>query len=167
VKLFLNGKEIGSQDLNESNALKAEFTVPYGPGDLKAIVYEGSTETGSITFTTAGKAHKLILTPERPRLNTGGDDVGYVMLSVVDEAGRPVPDAVVPVTFSVDGAAEIMGVGNANPKDVASFQQPHRDTFHGACLLVVRPRGEPGKIVIRAESAGLLPATTELEAASS
>jgi beta-galactosidase len=56
-------------------------------------------------------------------------------------------------------------VGNANPKDVASFRQPHRDTFHGACLLVVRPRGESGKIIIRAESAGLLPATSELEAA--
>ena len=167
VKLFLNGKEIGSQDLSESNALKAEFTVPYGPGDLKAIVYEGSSETGSITFSTAGKAHKLILTPDRRKLITGGDDVGYVMLNVVDEAGRPVPDAVVPVTFSVDGAAEIIGVGNANPKDVASFRQPHRDTFHGACLLVVRPRKGPGKIMIRAESAGLLPAASELESASS
>jgi len=90
-----------------------------------------------------------------------------VMLNVVDEADRPVPDAVVPVTFSVDGAAEIIGVGNANPKDVASFRQPHRDTFHGACLLVVRPRKGPGKIMIRAESAGLLPAASELESASS
>ena len=167
VKLLLNGKEIGSQDLGESNKLKAEFTVPYGPGDLKAIVYDGNSETGSITFSTAGKAHALILTPDRRELSTSGDDLGYVMLNVVDEAGRPVPDAVVPVTFSVDGAAELLGVGNANPKDVASFRQPHRDTFHGACLLVARPRGESGKIIIRAASAGLLSATAELEAVSS
>jgi beta-galactosidase len=166
VKLLLNGKEVGSQDLTESNALKAEFTVPYGPGELKAIAYEGGSETGSMTFTTAGKAHKLVLTPDRRKLNTGGDDVGYVMVNVVDEAGQPIPDAVVPVTFSIDGAAAIIGVGNANPKDVASFQQPHRDTFHGACLLVVQPRGQSGKIMIRAESAGLLPATVELEAVS-
>lgn len=167
VKLLLNGKEVGSQDLSESNALKAEFTVPYSPGDLKAIVYEGSTETGSITFTTTGKAHKLILTPDRRKLNTNGNDVSYVMLNVVDEAGRPIPDAVVPITFSVNGPAEIIGIGNGNPTDVGSFRQPHRDTFHGACLLVVQQRGESGKILIRADSAGLMPATVELEATSS
>ena len=47
----------------------------------------------------------------------------------------------------------------------ASFQ-PHHNTFHDACLLVVQPRDESGKIIIRAESAGLLPAIAELEAAS-
>lgn len=167
MKLLLNGKEVGSQDLNESNALKAEFTVPYGSGELKAITYEGSSETGSITFTTAGKAHKLVLTPDRHKLDTGGDDVGYVMLNVVDEAGKPVPDAVVPVTFSIDGAAEIIAVGNANPKDVARFQQPHRDTFRGACRLVIQPRGESGKIMIYAESPRVFSATAELEAVSS
>jgi len=166
VKLLLNGKEIGSQDLSESNMLKADFTVPYGPGELKAIVYEGSSQTGSITLSTVGKAHKMILTPDRRKLNTNGDDVGYVMLTVADEGGRPIPDAVVPVTFSVDGAAEIIGVGNANPKGVASFQQPHRDTFHGQCLLVVRPRRESGKIIVRAESVGLLAAVAELETVS-
>jgi len=167
VKLLLNGKEIASKDLSESNALKAEFVVPYSPGELKAIAYEGSSEKGSITFTTATKAHRLILTPDRRKLNTGGDDLGYVMLDVVDEAGRPVPDAVVPVTFTVDGAAELIAVGNANPKDVASFQQPHRNTFHGKCLAVLRPLGKPGKIRIRAESPGLSPSTVDLEAALS
>jgi beta-galactosidase len=120
-----------------------------------------------MTCATEGKPYKLVLTPDRRNVSTNGDDLGYVMLTVEDEAGRLVPDAVVPVTFSVGGAAEIVGVGNANPKDVASFQQPHRDTFQGACLLVVRPRSESGKIIIRAESAGLLPAIAELEAASS
>ena len=31
VKLLLNGKEVGSKELNEKDALKAEFSVPYDP----------------------------------------------------------------------------------------------------------------------------------------
>ncbi len=39
AKLFLNGKELGSKTLSENDALKAEFTIPYSPGELKAIAY--------------------------------------------------------------------------------------------------------------------------------
>ena len=70
------------------------------------------------------------------------------------------PDAVVPVSFAVSGAGEIAAVGNANPKDVASFRQPRRDTFHGACVVMVRPTGKPGSIEVRAESPGLESITT-------
>ncbi|AXC13642.1 Beta-galactosidase [Acidisarcina polymorpha] len=167
VKLLLNGKEIGTQELKPSDGLKTEFAVPYSPGELKAIAYEGDIETSSIAFATTGQPHHLVLTPDRRRLITDGDDLGYVMVTVVDEAGRPVPDAVVPVSFTVEGAGELMAVGNANPKDVTSFQQPHRDTYHGVCLAVVRPRGAAGKIVIRAQSPGLQGGTAELESASS
>ena len=71
------------------------------------------------------------------------------------------------MTVTVDGAAELIAVGNANPKNVASFQQPHRHTFHGKCLAVLRPLGKSGKIRILAESPGLSPSTVDLEAASS
>jgi Glycoside hydrolase family 2 C-terminal domain 5 len=42
------------------------------------------------------------------------------------------------VNFTVFGAGKIAGFGNANPKEMSSFRQPHRNTFHGTCLLVVR-----------------------------
>lgn len=164
VKLLLNGNEIGTRELKPNDELKTEFTVPYSPGELKAVAYDGDTETTSIAFSTIGRPHHLVLTPDRRRLTIGGDDLGYVMVTVADEAGRLIPDAMVPVTFSVEGAGELMAVANANPRDVASFQQPHRDTFHGACLAVVRPRGESGKILIRAQSPGLQSGTADLEA---
>ena len=163
VKLLLNGKEVGSKDLTEKDEFKAEFTVPYSPGELKALAYEGGREIGSITFTTAGKACKLKMTSDRPKMKPSRDDLSYVMLTVVDGEGRLVPDAVVPVSFAVSGAGEIAAVGNANPKDVASFRQPHRDTFHGTCVVVVRPNGKPGPIEVRAESPGLGYATIRLE----
>ena len=163
VKLMLNGKEVGSRDMTEADALTAEFTVSYSPGELKAVAYENGGEIGNIQFATAGKAHKLVLNPDRSKLKASRDDLSYVMVQVLDEHGRPLPDAVVPVTFAVSGAGQIAAVGNANPKDVASFFQPRRDTFHGACLLIIRPSGDPGIVEVRAESPMLESATVRLE----
>jgi beta-galactosidase len=103
------------------------------------------------------------MTADRPKMKPSRDDLSYVMVSVVDDEGRLVPDAVVPVSFAVSGAGEIAAVGNANPKDVASFRQPRRDTFHGTCVVVVRPNGKPGPIEVRAESPGLGFTTVHLE----
>ncbi len=155
VKLLLNGKEVGSKNLTKDDKLTAEFAVPYGAGELKALAYQNGSEIGSVSLTTTGKAHKLILTPDRPKLKASRDDLSYVMVSVMDEQGRTVPDAVIPVSFTISGAGEIAAVGNANPKDVASFRQPRRNTFHGKCLVVVRPTGKPGQIELRADSPGI------------
>jgi beta-galactosidase len=162
VKLLLNGKEVGSKDLANEDALKAEFSVPYGPGELKAVAYQNGSEIGSVVLTTTGKAHKLILTPDRKKLKATRDDLSYVTVQVMDEQGRLVPDAVVPVSFTISGAGEIAAVGNANPKDVASFRQPQRKTFHGTCLVVVRPTGTSGQIELRANSPGLEGAAVQL-----
>jgi beta-galactosidase len=166
VKLLLNGKEVGSKGLTEKDALKAEFTVPYSPGELKAVAYQAGQQIDSIAFSTAGAAHKLVLTPDQPKLKASRDDLSYVMVSVIDEQGRPVPDAVVPVSFVLSGPGEIAAVGNGNPKDVASFRQPHRDTFHGRCVAVVRPMGKVGVIEVRGESPGLEGAVVRLNVAS-
>ncbi len=162
VTLLLNGKEVASKTVTEKDALKAEFSVPYSPGELKAVAYQGGNEIGDTTFATAGRAHKLQLSPDRARLKPTRDDLSYVIVQVVDDAGRLVPDAVVPVSFSINGAGEIAAVGSANPKDVASFRKPRRDTFHGECVVVVRPTGKPGTIDVKAETPGLEPASVTL-----
>jgi beta-galactosidase len=170
VILLLNGKEVATKTLAEKDSLKAEFTVPYAPGELQAVAYQGDEKIGSIAFTTTGKAAKLVLRPDRTRLRATRDDLSYVMVQVVDEAGRLVPDAVIPVNFKVSGAGELAAVGNANPKDAASFREPRRNTYHGECVLVVRPTGKPGavnqgSIEVKADAFGLEGASLTLEVA--
>ena len=106
-----------------------------------------------------------MLRPDRTNLKKTRDDLSYVMVQVVDEAGRLVPDAVIPVSFTVTGAGELAALGNANPKDVASFRQPRRNTFHGECVLVVRPTGKQGSVEVKAEALGLEGASLTLEVA--
>ena len=163
VKLLLNGKEVGSKDLTEQDALKAEFSVPYSPGELKAVAYQGGQQIGSIVFTTTGAARKLVMTPDRPKLKASRDDLSYLMVTVCDEQGRPLADAAVPVSFTLSGPGELAAVGNAHPKGVGSFRKPHRNTFHGACVAVVRPTGKTGVIEVRAESPGLEAAMVRLD----
>lgn len=162
VTLLLNGKQVGEKQLAASDGLRAEFSVPYSPGELEAVAYEGGQELGRIAFTTTGKPHALVLTPDRRKIRASREDLSYVMVTVVDEQGRHVPDAVVPVAFAVSGEGELAAVGSGNPRDIASFQRPQRRTFHGQCVAIVRPTGGAGTIQVRAESPGLGAAKTDV-----
>jgi beta-galactosidase len=165
VKLLLNGTEVGSKDLADKDALQAEFSLAYAPGELKAVAYENGQEIGSISFSTVGKPHKLVLSADRTKMRPNRDDLSFVSVQVVDEQGQVVPDAIVPISFSVSGVGEIAAVGNANPKNIASFRQPKRETFHGTCMIVVRPAGRAGVIEVRGEAAGLHGAALQLQVA--
>jgi beta-galactosidase len=164
VRLLLNGKEIGTRRVSLDTRLMAEFEIPYIPGELKAVALENGKEIAVLAFKTAGKGSKLALKADRAQIRRSRNDLAYVTVEVHDEAGNVVPDAAAAVRFGLKGPAELAGVGNANPKDMASFRQPRRTTFRGRCLAVVRPTGAAGGITLRAEADGLEPATLVIEA---
>jgi beta-galactosidase len=164
VRLLLNGKEVGAAPVNADSKLRAEFSIPYAPGELRAVALLNGKEIASLAFATAGPPALLRLTADRQSLRADRNDLAYVTIEVLDKRGNLVPDAVVPVGFSVAGVAELAGVGSANPKDAASFRQPRRRTFQGRCLAVLRPTGNRGLITLRAEADGLAGATMRLQA---
>jgi beta-galactosidase len=159
VRLQLNGKQIGTSPVSAATKLRAEFDVPFVPGELKAIALKNGKQIAVLAFKTAGKPSKLALKADRAQIHVSRNDLSYVTVEVHDAAGNVVPDAAVPVMFSLKGPAELAGVGNANPRDMASFRQSLRTTFRGRCLAVVRPTGTAGSITLRAEAGGLAPAT--------
>jgi beta-galactosidase len=163
IRLLLNGKQIGASPVSSRTKLRAEFEVPYVPGELKAIALKNGKELAVLAFKTTGKPSKLAMKADRAQIHKSRNDLSFVTVEVHDQAGNVVPDAAVPVTFSLKGAAELAGVGNANPRDMASFRQSRRTTFRGRCLAVVRPIGTAGSITLRAEAEGLAPATLLIE----
>lgn len=163
VELFLNNKEVSTKDLAESDRLKAEFDIVYMPGELKAVAFENGKEIGTLSFTTAGDPHSIALAADRRLLKASRDDLSYIEAKVVDKNGQLVPDAVLPISFSIRGAGEIVAVGNANPKDISSFKQPRRNTYHGICVAIVRPATKPGALEVQATSIGLESARINLE----
>jgi len=160
VRLLLNGKEIGTRPVSAATKLRAEFTVPYAPGELRAVALAKGRVVGELTFETVGPPAQLRLRADRPAIRRDRRDLAFVTVEVLDRDGNPVPDAVVPVELRIRGAGTLAGAGNANPRDARSFQEPRTRTFHGKCLAVLQPTGAAGRIVLRAEAEGLTAAET-------
>jgi len=85
------------------------------------------------------------------------------MAEMQDDAGNPIEDGVADVQFSVKGPGELAAVGSANPHEMASYHQPHRMTFHGRCLAILRPTGEKGTITLEAQGDALRSGTVTID----
>jgi len=155
VRLLLNGREIGVKPVSAETRFKAEFDVPYAPGELKAIALAHDSQIAELTFVTTGKPARLRLKADRQSIRSDRNDLAYVTLEVLDETGHALPDADVPVAFTIRGPGVLAAVGTANPKDMRSFRRHTPKTFHGKCLAIIRPTGSAGSVTVRADAQGL------------
>lgn len=155
VRLELNGKVLGTKPVSPETKLTATFEVPYEAGELKAVALKDGKEAESKILKTTGKPTKIRLVADRSEIKADKNDLSYVTVEVTDENGELVPDAYLPIQFSVSGTGELAAVENGNPTDVKSFQSPKVTSFKGKCLAILRPTGTVGEIKLKAESAGL------------
>jgi len=155
VRLELNGKSIAEKPVSTATKLTAKFDVPYAPGELRAIGLVNGKAVANTSLKTSGAPKKLKLIADRDKIRADRNDLSYVTVEVVDAAGKRVPNADIPVRFSVTGAGELAAQGSSSPNTPASFRAPLRKTFEGRCLAILRPSGRPGRIQLRAEADGL------------
>lgn len=162
IRLIQNGKIIGEQNASVATKLTATFNIHYEPGELKAIALENGKAVDSVLLQTAGTPASIRLVADRTHIHNNRNDLAYVTAEVVDAKGRLVPNATLPLYFSISGNGEIIAAGNANPKDAASFKQPQHNTFEGKCLIIVRPKGSAGTITLKATANGLTAGTVTI-----
>ncbi len=154
VRLTLDGKAIDPAKSENPAPFVTEFVLPYAPGELKTSAVVNGRTVEQVLRTT-GAPSQIVLLADRTRLRADRNDLSYVMVEVQDEAGNAIADAVLPIQFTVSGLGELAGVGNGNPHDMASFRMPHRNTFHGRCLAILRPTGTRGTITLEARGENL------------
>ena len=122
VELFLNGASLGKQVMEPNS--KLSWLVKYAPGTLCAKGFDGDGKVITETkVQTTGGATQIQLTPDRDTINADGEDVSVFTVAALDAQGRVVPVAQNHVSFSLEGAGKIIGVGNGDP----SCHEP--DTF--------------------------------------
>lgn len=156
VKLELNGKIAGEQNVEQGKSITATFEVQYEAGKLIAHCYDNGNETASETIETTGKPMAIRLIADRTRIKADHNDLSYIRAEIIDSEGNIVPDADdVVVTFEVKGRGELAGVGSGNPKDMSSFKQAKKKAYQGICLAIIRPETTPGRIHIRASADSL------------
>jgi beta-galactosidase len=158
VTLLLNGREVATNTLTDADKRTTTFNVPYAPGELTAVARRNSRVIARKALNTTGTPAAIRLTPDTRALTTSRDDLAHVLVEIVDDRGRRVPDAVAQVAFEVAGVGELAAVGSGNPQNVDSFRRPRHNTWHGQALAILRPADTPGRLKLVATAPGLRPA---------
>ncbi|MBQ5513625.1 MAG: DUF4982 domain-containing protein [Bacteroidales bacterium] len=139
VSLYLNGKLLETKKVSRETEFKAVFTVNYTPGTLRA-------EAGgkSVTLSTAGEPAKLRLTTDRKTIKSGGQDLAFITVEVLDKAGNVCPEAAIPCNVTVTGGATLMSAASADLKDTEPYTSPRVTTWKGRAIIVIRSGNKAG-----------------------
>ncbi|WP_029623421.1 beta-galactosidase GalA [Sphingomonas elodea] len=160
VELLLNGRSLGRRPVERGGHV--EWRVPYAPGRLEARAIRGGRVVATSMRETSGPAAAIRLTADRKQIAADGRDLAILAAEIVDAKGRPVPTANTPLRFTIDGPAELIGVGNGDPTSHESDHAPARRAFNGLAQAILRHHGAAGIVRFTAEGDGVKPASLAL-----
>ncbi|MEM7734477.1 MAG: beta-galactosidase GalA [Deinococcota bacterium] len=163
VELVLNGTSLGKKPMPANYRL--EWQVPFEAGTLTAIGYDAGGQECLRTYrkTTQAPA-QIALKPHKQHLQADGEDCLVIEVHVQDAQGEVHPYADNELTFSVEGAAELLGLGNGNPHSHEPDKGSRRRVFHGLAQAIVKSTGHSGEVKVRVEGWRLEPAELILQA---
>lgn len=163
VKLELNGKVIAEQAVAEGS-ITATFQVEYHPGTLVAKSYDNGKETGSSVLSTTGKPTAIRLIADRKIIKSNQNDLSFISVQIVDSKGNVVPSVDdTEINFKLSGNATIAAVGNGNPSDMSSFQQPHKKAYQGRAQVILKSSWKRGLATLTASAPGLKENTIQIQ----
>ncbi len=164
AELFLNGKSLGRKTRGAFDYRFRWDDVKYMPGELKVLTYKKGVLWAVDSVRTVGLAHKIKLTVDRSAIVADGHDLAFITAEILDENGWKVPEANQLLTFSVEGAGNLLATDNGDPADMVSFSSDKRNAYSGLALGIVQSRsGRRGKIIIHVSGRGLQGAELVLE----
>lgn len=114
--------------------------VAYEAGELMAVAYKDGKRIGQDKVRTAGDFAELAATADRTELHANGMDLCYVTIRMLDEDGTLCPLAVNGLNFEVQGAAELIGVGNGDQMGMESLSDNDHTLFFGQAVAVLRSK---------------------------
>lgn len=155
VRLELDGRILGELPTTRAEEFKAVFTVPYAPGELKAVGLRGARAVETFTLRTAGSVAKLRLRADRAVLKADGQDLAFVTIEALDRQGVWQPQAEQRLSVRVEGAGALAATGSGDLTSVDPYAGPSRSLYQGRALAVVRAGTRPGKIALVVEAPGL------------
>lgn len=157
TELFLNGKSLGKKKTNRSTQFTAHWDVPYQAGELKAVGYKGKKTVAQSILKTSGETKTIKITPDRSQIMANNQDLSYITIELTDEQGNKNPKDNRLLSFEIEGQGTIVGVGNANPMSLESYQLLKRKAWQGRCMVIVKSNDKSGNIKLSASADGLDP----------
>ncbi len=160
AELFINGKSMGVQQKNDSS-LQSRYRlmwmdVKYEPGTVKVIAYDKNGKPAAEkSLVTAGKPYRLVLEPDRQKIDADGKDISFVTVSVVDKQGNQCPNVNQQLNFKVSGSGKFRAACNGDATSLEMFHLPTMKLFNGKLVVLVQSDTIPGEIKLTVEGNGL------------
>lgn len=149
VELRQNGKSLGIKHNTTDPSTRDQIrwnSIQYQPGTLEAIARIGGKVVARHSISTAGEPSRLILTPDKKYLTADGMDLMHVRVMAVDKKGIRCPQASAPLTFTVNGDAELIAVDNGDISSNEPFTGNRRSLYRGSALAILRAGTKGGKV---------------------
>jgi beta-galactosidase len=162
AELFVNGKSMGVKQKDKANKYTRYRLmwkdVVYQPGEIKVVAYDESNKAvAEQIIKTAGKTHSVRLTADRTSIKSGGKDLSFVTVEVVDKDGNLCPRAANLLFFEVSGAGKLKAVCNGNAIDQTSFGSNYMNAFNGKMVAIIESGDQAGEVVLNVSGGKLMP----------
>ena len=156
AELFLNGTSLGRKKRGPMQYRFRWDDVVYQPGELRVVTYKNGKPWAQDVVKTTDAASAIQLSADRATIAADGKDLSFITVKIADKNGLNVPRSNNLLRFEISGPGAIVATDNGDATDLLSFQSTSRKAFNGMALVIVRSvKGKPGRIVVRASSAGL------------
>ena len=151
VELFLNGISCGKKTVK--GTYEAVYDIPYEPGCLMAVAYTDGQETGRFSLETAKDNIELEIRSDKTELRSENRDLAFITVLLKDGEGMENLFQKKKVSVHVEGAAELLGFGSADPQAMGSYDDTEWETYDGHAMAVIRAGKEPGiaKVIFSAK----------------
>lgn len=162
VRLYLNDELLDEKAT--SNTYWAGFYIPYRPGVLKAVEFDGTKEGAYFILETTSADAAIRLTADRKEIRSNNTDLSYVTIELIDEKGRVITsNSERKINITVEGEGSLLAAGNASPTDMESFRSETPKLYNGRALAIIKSSDTEGEIKLKVTSEGLADAVITIK----
>lgn len=158
TELFLNGQSLGKKTGHQPT-----WDVAYAVGEVAAKGYRNGKLVSEMKLQTAGAPAAIQLMPDRRTLPAKTHGLAQLEVTLVDDAGRPVPTATDEISVALTGQARLLGIENGDLANHDHPTTPRHRAHQGRLLVYVQATG-PGPIGVTLTAPGLRAASAQLQA---
>lgn len=167
VKLFLNGKVVGTAPAGKANRFTACFEIPYSSGTLTAVSYMNGKEISRSELCTTGAPDHIVLRPECTELTADGSSLSYIHVEICDSDENIVPNAQIRLEAVLEHkeCAALAGFGSSNPITEDNYSSGRCTSFRGKATAVIRSGYETGAVLFKvsADTLGTAECTIQIK----
>jgi len=155
VELYLNDKSLGVKKLADFANRTISLDVPFEPGELKAVAKNGGAITSTCSLYTYGKPERITALCDAMTIKANRTDISRIYITITDKKGNPVYDASNKITCEITGPLNLLGMEDANPRNIEDYKDNMQNTFHGKLLIYLQSSDIQGKANVKISGEGL------------